>query len=382
MKKSKQKTYNMFQNCAFMIGRAWRELKSVLWVCLGIIACGVGSNLLELFVVPAVLEAVERGVSPGEFLRMILWFALGLALVRGLWHYLANNTMFGRVQVRVGLLMDAHLAFCRTSYPHIEDPDYLDREEKARQCLQNNHKAGEGIWDTLTDLLTNAISFVIYLLLLARVGPWVALLCAGLSAVSYFTGERIRSWYHRHWKEEGEVEHKLWYMNNRGRDTTLAKDIRIFGLAPWLNELFEQYGRLYRDFYDKAAWHYLWGDLVVLALAFLRNAAAYGMLIAMALRGELAAAEFVLYFTAVSGFASQVSGIFSGLSRLRRDSLDLSALREYLDLPELFRFGDGEPLAVKQGHLYELELRDVSYRYPGADHDALSHVNLTIHPGE
>ena len=54
MKNSKQKTYNIFQNCAFMIGRAWRSCRSVLWIMLGLIACGVGGSLLELFVIPAV----------------------------------------------------------------------------------------------------------------------------------------------------------------------------------------------------------------------------------------------------------------------------------------------------------------------------------------
>ena len=53
-----------------------------------------------------------------------------------------------------------------------------------------------------------------------------------------------------------------------------------------------------------------------------------------------------------------------------------------MEAPEPFRFEDGRPLAVKPGHLYQLELRDVSFRYPGADRDTLSHVNLTIRPGE
>ena len=414
MKKPKQKTYNTFQNCAFMIGRAWKDCKSVLWVALGLIFCGVAGSLLELFVIPAVLEAVERGAGPWEFVRMILWFTLGMVLVQAVKRYLDQNTLFGRVQVRVGLISEVHLAVCRTSYPHIEDPDYLDRMEKASHSLQSNHEAGEVIWQTLTDLLTNLISFVIYLLLLARVGPWVAALCVALSVVSYFVGEHLRAWRYRHREEEGELEHKLHYMIrrsqdvklakdvrifglapwlgelfhktdyciNRARDIQLAKDIRIFGLAPWLRELFGKYERLYQDFYAKAMRHYLWADLLDVALALLRSGAAYGMLIAMALRGELTAAEFVLYFTAVSGFAGWVTGIFAGLGRLHQQSLDLSAMREFLMIPEPFRFGDGKRLPVKPDHLYELELRDVSFRYPGADRDALSHVNLTIHPGE
>lgn len=382
MKNPKQKSYNMLQNCAFMIGRALRHCRSVLWIALGIIVCGVGSSLLELFVIPAVLKTVEQGAGPDELIRMILRFALGLIFVRSLQRYLDRNTLFGRIKVRTGLITELHLVVCRTSYPHIEDPDYLSRMEKASRCLDSNQEAGEAIWKTLTDLLTNIISFVIYMLLLAQVGPWVVVLCVALSAVSYFAGERLRSWRHRHREKEGELDHKLGYMIARSQDTKLAKDIRIFGLAPWLNELYDKYARLYQNFYEKSERHYLWADLLDLALAFLRNGAAYGLLIGMALRGELTAAEFVLYFSAVSGFAGWVTGIFSGLSTLHQNSLELSAMREFLEIPEIFRFEDGKPLPIKPGHLYELELRGVSFRYPGADHDTLSHVNLTIHPGE
>lgn len=382
MKKTKRKTYNIFQNCAFMISRAWRDCKSVLVIVLGIILCGVAASLLELFVVPAILEAVGRSVNPGEFVRMILWFTLGMTAVRALRSYLDANSLFGRVRVRTGLCLDLHMTFCRTSFPHIEDPDYVKRAIKASRCLDGNSDAGEHIWTTLAELLTNVICFVIYLLLLAQVGPWVAALCIALSAASYFAGEHIRAWRYRHREEEAAIMHKSDYVIYRSRDMKLAKDIRIFGIGPWLTELYEKYSRLMQDFYVKAYRQDMWADLLDVALAFLRNGAAYGLLIAMALRGELTAAAFVLYFTAVSGFTQWVTGIFSGLGTLHRESLDLSALREFMEEPELFRFGDGKPLAVKPDHLYTLELRDVSFRYPGADHDTLSHVDLTLHPGE
>ncbi len=382
MKKPKQKAYSIFQNCAFMISRAWRDCRSVLAIVLGLIFCGVAASLLELFVVPAILEAVGRSVNPGEFVRMILWFTLGMTAVRALRSYLDANSLFGRVRVRTGLCLDMHMTFCRTSYPHIEDPDYVKRASKASRCLDSNSDAGEHIWTTLAELLTNVICFVIYLLLLAQVGPWVAALCIALSAASYFAGEHIRAWRYRHREEEAALMHKSDYVIYRSRDMKLAKDIRIFGIGPWLTELYEKYTRLMQDFYVKAYRQDMWADLLDVALAFLRNGAAYGLLIAMALRGELTAAAFVLYFTAVSGFAQWVTGIFSGLGALHRESLDLAALREFVEEPELFRFGDGKSLSVKKDHLYTLELRDVSFRYPGADHDTLSHVDLTLHPGE
>jgi len=379
---NQKSAHGMASNCAFMVRRAWRDCRGVLTVALGVVLCGVSSNLLELFVVPAILKAVERGVAAGELIRLIAWFTLGMVLVRALRGYLDENAIFGRVRVRRGLCLDLHMAFCRTSYPHTETPGYLKRMEKASRSVDSNHEAGDAVWETMTELLTNLISFVIYLLLLAQVGPWAAVLCIVLAAVGYFAGEHIRAWRYRRREEEGRLAHKLSYTIGRSLDVKLAKDIRIFGLAPWLNELFDKYTRLYQDFCTKSQRYCLWADLLDVGLAFLRNGAAYGILITMALRGELSAAEFVLYFTAVSGFTGWVTGIFSGLGKLHRQSLDLSALREFVETEEIFRFEDGKPLPVKPDHLYELKLRDVSFRYPGADHDTLSHINLTIHPGE
>ncbi len=383
MKKEKQKpVYGMLSNCAFMIRRAWRDCKSVLAIAAAIVFCGVSASLLELFVIPAVLEAMERGVGPGAFLRLILWFTLGMVLIRALRRYLEANTLFGRIIVRSGLCFDIHQVFCRTSYPRIEDPNYRKQVEKAFNAVTSNSSPAEAVWNTLTELLTNLISFAVYLLLLAQVGPWVALLCILLAAVGYFTGEHLRAWRYRHREEEAALLHKLEYSIDRSKDMKLAKDIRIFGLAPWLSEIYDKYNRLCYDFSAKSQRRVFWADLLDVGLALLRNGAAYGLLIAMALRGELSPAEFVLYFTAVSGFTGWVTGIFSGLSTLHRQSLDLSVMREYLKMPEPFLFEEGKPLPVQPERPYSLELRDVSYRYPGGEKDTLSHINLTLHPGE
>ena len=379
---SQRPAYGIASNCAFMVRRAWRDCKGVLWVCAGLIFCGVAASLLELFVVPAILAALERGARPGEFVPMVLLFTLGLAGVHSLRAYLDTNALFGRITVRAALSLDLHLHFCRTSFPHTEDPDYIKQMQKASQCVDGNRDAGEAIWGILTELLTNLISFVIYLLLLSRVGPWVILPAMALAALGYFAGRKARSYGYRHRDEYGDIWRKLTYVMNSSQNTRLGKDVRIFGLGPWLSELTDKYARLNRDFRLRVRMSELQAEALDVLLAFLRNGAAYGWLIVLALRGELSAAEFVLYFTAVSGFTQWVAGIFSGLGDLFQRSLDLSAFREYLDTEEPFKFEGGKPLPVKEDHLYTLELRDVSFRYPGADRDTLSHVNLIIRPGE
>lgn len=57
-------------------------------------------------------------------------------------------------------------------------------------------------------------------------------------------------------------------------------------------------------------------------------------------------------------------------------------MQEYLNWPEPFRFEGGKPLPKDTDHPYELRLDDVSYRYPGAKSDTISHFILTVRPGE
>ena len=88
----------------------------------------------------------------------------------------------------------------------------------------------------------------------------------------------------------------------------------------------------------------------------------------------------MLYFTAVSGAASWVTGILTQCSQLHKESIDLSKIQEYLNIPEPFRFEGGVQPPAADG--YELRLENVSFHYPGTERDILRHIDLTIHPGE
>lgn len=126
---------------------------------------------------------------------------------------------------------------------------------------------------------------------------------------------------------------------------------------------------------------YLWADVVDIILTLLRNGIAYFYLIALTLNTGLPASQFLLYFTAVSGFTAWVTGILSGFSTLHTQSIDLSMIREFLETPEPFRFEEGKPLKPEKIP-YEIQLKNVCFRYPGAEKDTLHNLNLTIRAGE
>lgn len=119
-----------------------------------------------------------------------------------------------------------------------------------------------------------------------------------------------------------------------------------------------------------------------LILTFLRNAIAYAYLINLVIRGGLGVAEFLLYFTAASGFTEWVSGILDGFHTLYQQSLDISTVRDCLDYHEPSLFEGGEPVKATAEKQYEIRLENVSFRYPGSSDYALRHVNMKFEIGK
>ncbi len=187
---------------------------------------------------------------------------------------------------------------------------------------------------------------------------------------------------YRHREEEAMYEKRMMYILSQSRDRSAAKDIRIFGLRSWIEELFNKTMDAYVAFHNKSEGIYIWARIIDLVLSFLRNGVAYIYLINIFVTSGISVAEFLLYFTAVGFFSEWVSGILSGLSTLYKQSLDISIVRECLEYPEIFKFDEGERLIPENGQQYEIKLENVSFRYPNTSANTLANINLTLHRGE
>ena len=380
---NKKPKYNLWQNSAYMIAAAWKSHNQVvIWFCIIMAALFVVNNVLGLFIAPRILAAVEANVPLGQLLRIILLFSGSLLLVNGLQSYVNANLLYGRILVRATLLGFVNHKMGTTAYANTEKQDMRKMMERAQKNTSGNRGPTEDIWNTFTDILKNIIGFAVYLAVLAHFTPWVLALVLATTVTGFFINKHINGWGYRHREEESKYFQHISYINRKAQDTTLAKDIRLFGMRDWLVDMQESTLRLYQNFVKRGEKVYIWTNVVDVVLTFARSGVAYLYLIGMVLNGNLSAAEFLLYFMAIGGFTLWISGILDGFAKLHRESLELSALREFLEYPEPFAFETGEPLTPDNGRPYALELRNVSYRHHGTTEDTLKNINLTIKPGE
>lgn len=374
--------YNMWQNSAFMVQLSFRYCKSVFWLCVLMAVLTASIGIVEVLASPVILSKLEQKVSFSNLMAYIAMFIGFLALLSAIKAYVNENTLFGRVTIRteiIGMLGEKNT---NTSYPNTLDPNFETLRVKSMDSCNGNSDATEAIWTTLEQILANVIGFVVYLFLLSSLNFWIVILVLSTTLISYFASKKINEWGYVHREELNVPEKQMFYLGKVATDRQFSKDIRIFGLKAWLDDLYGCAKRAYNAVLCKQEFVYFWANVIDMVMTFLRNAIAYYSLIKITLEQGLPASQFLLYFNVLTGFSQWMTLILDGLSTLHKQSLDISIIREFLEWPEPFKFEEGKALIPDHNKKYEIKLDDVSYRYSGAQTDILKHINLTIAPGE
>ena len=380
MKDKLKPKYSIAQNVGWMIRIAWQSRRRVLFFCAAMAALEILYNLAQLYIAPEILRRVEQHAALSELLGTIGFFTLALFLTMGLKDYFDEIAMFSRVDVRSRIVGLIGRKCYTTSFPNTIDADFIKLREKAHLSTEGNHAATEHIWQTLTELLQNAGGFLVYLSILSALDGVLLAVIAATCVVGFLVSRYTNNWIFRHRDQEEVYYAKKRYIRGKAESVTLAKDIRIFGLQNWLNDLLDSVHNIYLDYRLHCERIHLLADITEALLTMARNGIAYAYLIRMAIQELLSVPEFILYFTAASTFTTWIMGILQQAAKLHKESLDISQVREFLEYPEPFRFEEGAPLP--KADAWELKLENVSFRYPGAEADTIHGLNLTVHPGE
>lgn len=370
----------MWQCVQFMLHSAWDTRRRVIFLCVLVILAEVALNLIQLYISPTILNLLEHNEPLSKLLWTIAIFSLLLIFLRGSYAYLRTIDMYPRVDVRSSIINKIVDKSGRTSYPNTLEPSFLKKREKSQNSTNGNNKATEYIWITLSNLFTNILSFVAYLILLSSLNCFLIAVVLIVTVIGFLVSYHINMWSYRHSDEEESCQKVASYICSQLTSVTLAKDVRILGMHDWLSSLWKKCLRALNAYATRREKAYIWINILDVILSFARNGIAYAYLISMTLKQGLSASEFLLYFAAFTGFTTWVTGIMQEFSTLHLFCLDLSIVQEFLNFPEPFQFEGGEtPQAADS---YELRLENVSFRYPGSEQYIFRNLNLTIRGGE
>lgn len=382
LKKRINPKYSTWSNTLWMLTRAWKQSKSTLCIFAVIVLIRTGQSLLQLLAAPAVVRAVENALPLPQLLGTVFAFAGGLVLCAAVLGYLEQISSCGTLGLRLELLRKRLRKQVLTAYPNLQDPAFHAMAQRSVEAVASDNSGTQHFWIALGDLLTAALCFAVWAVLLADAGLFLTVLILASAALGYLFDHLGMRWHWLHKEEESGYYQRMDYITARTRDKALAKDVRIYRMQGWLTAQLRQAVRGLESYARRRAAHRFAGSAVSPVLGLLRTLAVSAVLLERVLNGQLTAAGFLLTFSAAAALADRVTDILACASRLAGDCFQVSQVREFAEWPEPFLFETGEDIPVPTDGRYTLELWDVSYRYPGAEKDILSHINLTVAPGE
>lgn len=382
MKEPKKKpAYSMGGNVLFLLKMAWKTTPMLFFWYPVSILLELGIPAIAMVLPSRVIALLQGGASFEALLLEITGWSLGLLLCGAGCAGLARFTDFAYlIFPRLKMNRMVCLKIISTDYPNGENQDFLDLRIKANGYLNSNSSGGEECYRVMRRLLIGLVGLLFFGAVLWAYSPLAALGVAVLTSLGFLSRRAANQWEFKNRDNWAPYDRKMRYIYEEAGNYRFAKDVRLFGMASWLSDLYDSFQKLRFHWAEKAGRVAFLADAADCLLGFLRESAAYGLLLWSALQGEIDPAAFVLYFSAVGNFSNQFLACLMEFSTLHRLHLETADYRAFLDYPDAFRREGGRPLP--QADKWEMTLQNVSFRYPGAKRDTIHQMNLTLRAGE
>lgn len=108
---------------------------------------------------------------------------------------------------------------------------------------------------------------------------------------------------------------------------------------------------------------------------------AYGFVCLKALAGAFSLGSVTQYVVSITKVSTGISNFVSSIGSLKNNAPFLELTYEYLDMPNEMYQGS-LTVEKRSDRKYQVEFRDVSFKYPGSDNYALQHVNMKFEIGK
>lgn len=330
------------------------------------------------------VKGLEAKWDLGKLLLTIFLLAFGIwgfeMLREGMQEYLYRNSL------------SFHLYYEKCCFTKVMDMDYEMLEDPENRELTGNTwnviRNEFGIRNsflTVPKLLSGILGTGLYGILIGSESILLLFLLILNTAASFLLLSFVRRKHEKYHKNLSSFTSKASYISRQTMEKTAGKEIRIYQMADWFIQKYEEclkgidgiYGHIHN-------WYFVRGTAEAL-LSFLTGGFSYGYLLYRLVQGSLGAADFVFYTGLLGGFGSYFGQMLYGILSLNELDTSISYIRKFLSLPESVwnpaGIGEKRLAAIKENGI-TVELENISYTYPGGKEPVLSDISLVIRPGE
>ena len=258
-----------------------------------------------------------------------------------------------------------------------EDPEFYDHLERARRQTVGRI----ALLTLLLSMSQDALTLLTLAGALIAYSPWLLLLLA-IAVIPSFLGEtHFASLGYSllfRWTPE---RRQLDYLRYVGASDKTAKEVQMFGLAPWITE---RYATLSQRFYEENRDLSIRRGMVSALLSILGTIgyyAAYVVILLHAVHGDITIGMLTFLAASFARGRDVIQSILLSASNVYEQALYLRDLFVFLGMRPTIESPPNAhpaPKKVQSGFVFE----NVGFRYPGSERWAVRNVDMALKPGE
>ena len=263
----------------------------------------------------------------------------------------------------------------------LESPEGQKKAATASAALYGNNVGVEGMLRHLEPWLLNLTGMVLYGAAAVRLDWRILLVLLAMTGANYLIAYWAWCFNIRTRSVADTWLQGQKYLRREGEQPVNGKDIRLYRMEKWLmnahNACVMGRDKWRRQSFRRRALRSVSDSVFLVA----RDALAYAMLVGAFLAGNIDAAGFTLTIGIISTFTNWLNEFVATSDDWRYETLEVDDLRDFLEQKDVLNHGSGTDVSQVKCPP-QVELRDVTFTYPGQERPVIDHLSLTIRPGE
>jgi len=258
-----------------------------------------------------------------------------------------------------------------------EDAAFYDKMERARRGTANR----VSMYLQTLGMLEGLITLASLMAALISQSPWLVVLLA-IAVIPGFVGETyFASLNYAIMNKWTAQRRELDYLRYVAASNETAKEVQLFGLAPWLIERFRILSDLFMEISRRMA---IRRAATTLGLSLISSIAYYVaviLVIMKAVAGLITIGTLTFLTASFQRCRDAMANLLSGIGQIYEQTLYLNDYFEFLGTEPTIKSKPDAltvPRPIRQGFVFE----NVGFQYPGSDRWALRNVSFELRPGE
>ena len=344
------------------------------------------ANFLQVYLPKMIIMELEEKRSIAYMGLSVLALVLVLILAILLRENMHSRLKYGNRQIARQQQRDYVNKLLYVDYGYLEDQEFLSMRNMAKESIFWEGIGGQGraeLMDFMPEvvmLIAAVGNVILYLYYLSKISFLLILVLFAVIFLGTAINVKVfRKNEKKHAVKSADTWQKLDYVTRKTEDFTMAKDVRLYDMAPWLTGLIDEYLGERLLFKKREMISRGLADGVYLLSIGVFMVSLLGMLLLRFWNGGIGVSDVVFY-------ANMGPALYTLLDRevSSRCFHLFQIMTEYQRFQRYMNYGEdtGTMDVPVQKEAPSIVLEHVHFSYPGAEKEVLSDISLQIRAGE